>query len=690
MQKAYKSLPPNIIKRYYKPIINKFPIENFQQNKVNLDDFIQWYETFKKSYSSANNILSALKFLNFQHYDDFKLYLHNIQHSENQDYILYKKCVKLGYRNTLKNMKSFINILKDYDKDKITYEDALKLCINTKDSYLLIDNKIIVMEILNFNDNIIKFLKKEKILRDNRIVFLREVADETKIRIKYIKEIDIHVNGINNIPLKSTDELLSLLTSYKNKRNIMKVFEYIIKDDSIIQNLNKKIPYNFTKFNKIEFFFMNRPSHTLRNLFTEIIDNIKITLTNSSAYVEDRIKDIELRFIHFLDFLHNYLKKNNFHPPPPLSTQQDQDIIIYFLQNSDNKDIYNLLLDYGENCNYDNSKVKSKVSKHHQSRQNLNHAIKFLKHISPLICNKDCCNYITSLKSSIFLSIIENKSELLNWDNRRVYTDEEIDAMLKECDNNIKDKLMITILREIGLRNSAICNLKFKDIIDDYRLPKHICRVKEKGNKIREFINSQNIKKLIVSYIHKIELDFGIKQDIMNKFVFSRSPNLNSKLASSTLNSILKKIAIRAGVTDINVQAHTFRHTLVGKLMDAGNKIETVSKFIGHNSVDTTMTYYWIKNIEQLANEINNPFTQTILSPEEIKDEHETEIELLNKKIDTCFQIIGIYKNEINNADSLSSLNSSLEKHSFIINKTLRYIAESSCHSDNLSIMESL
>ena len=116
------------------------------------------------------------------------------------------------------------------------------------------------------------------------------------------------------------------------------------------------------------------------------------------------------------------------------------------------------------------------------------------------------------------------------------YTEEEIDAMINVVESDSKDKLLITILREIGLRNSAICNLKFRDIVDDYNCPKHLCRVKEKGNKYREFVTTPNIKKILVTYIHELD-----KMLEMDKIVFSRSKKLDTKMASATLNNVLKK-----------------------------------------------------------------------------------------------------------------------------------------------------
>ena len=329
--------------------------------------------------------------------------------------------------------------------------------------------------------------------------------------------------------------------------------------------------------------------------------------------------------------------------------------------------------------NHDNTRVKSKVSHHHQALSPISSAIWFLQRLGK-IC--ECHEYISSLKCSIYLNQIENKSELLDWNKRRTYTGEEIDAMLSVVDSDNKDKLLITVLREIGLRNSALCNLRISDIVNEFRQPKHLCRVKEKGNKYREFITSPNIKAILVSYIHEIQ-DIMDEPDGHDRWVFSRNERLKTKMRPSTLNNVLKRIAAKAGVTDVNVQAHTFRHTLVGNLIDAGNNVETVSKFIGHRSVDTTITYYWLKNIEDLSKEIINPFNRIYESEQEHQQEIDDEVSILNKKIDACFQIIGLMQSEITKAPTIENLRTSMNKHNTQITEILKCIAYSSSDCDS-------
>jgi hypothetical protein len=117
-------------------------------------------------------------------------------------------------------------------------------------------------------------------------------------------------------------------------------------------------------------------------------------------------------------------------------------------------------------------------------------------------------------------------------------------------------------------------------------------------------------------------------------------------LPPATLNCRLKSIAKRADVTEVIVHAHAFRHTIVGKLMEVGNSAEVVSKFMGHASVDTTLKYYWLQNIEQLCSNMRNPFAPNY---EEEKDEEEEDMkaQLAERRIDAALGIIHTYNETI-------------------------------------------
>lgn len=641
-------------KSYFNCILKKFTLEDMKNGNISLKDFIVWYESFKRAYTSSKCILNVLNDIGYKHIIEFEKYLTEKSDCEKEMSDIYSKCVKLGYTDTISNMKIVVKYVKENYLDKLTEKQAVILCENNQDRYTLVPNKIIILKVLGYDtDHLLKILD----YRENRLDYLRSVAHKLNTRIKYIKEIDQDVGGITKISEKSIEELVSIAKKFSHKSIIMRVYKLFL-NETVVSQVQNILSHTYSNMNKVEFFFSKRKTTQLREIFENVIHEHISRLKKSSAYVEDRVKDLELRIVSFLEFINE-----------KICDVKNEEPILTFFTNATNQEIYDVVLEYGRESSYNNERVKSKNGKHHQAKQRVNTAIRFLSDISNM-CKSG--SYMKSLKSSEFLLNIENKSEILDWDKRRVYTDEEINRMIKISDKSPQDVLMITILSEIGLRNAAVCNLKFSDIVDETGNPKHICRIKEKGNKIREFITSNNIKIRIISYLRSLE------KYTPSNYVFSRTPC--KRLGYSTLNVILKRIAIQAGVTDVNVQAHSFRHTLVGKLMDAGNRIEVVSKFMGHSSVDTTMTYYWLKNIKELSDEINNPFIKTNDDPKS------DEIEYLNKKLDVCFSIIGLYKTEIDTASDIDLLKKKLFQHSHRINRVLKFIADSSIRDDSTTI----
>jgi hypothetical protein len=77
--------------------------------------------------------------------------------------------------------------------------------------------------------------------------------------------------------------------------------------------------------------------------------------------------------------------------------------------------------------------------------------------------------------------------------------------------------------------------------------------------------------------------------------------------------------------------------------MKAGNDISTVSKFIGHNSADTTAQFYWLPNVKDLADTINNPFMATYHTKTEEKEAYVQENEVQKKKVEVALRIIHTY-----------------------------------------------
>jgi hypothetical protein len=83
--------------------------------------------------------------------------------------------------------------------------------------------------------------------------------------------------------------------------------------------------------------------------------------------------------------------------------------------------------------------------------------------------------------------------------------------------------------------------------------------------------------------------------------------------------------------------------------MSKGNKLENVSKFMGHSSISTTEQYYWTTELENILPTMNIPWLKGSKSfrsayPDNIEEEEkEYEQESTDLSTDLLVSIIGVY-----------------------------------------------
>ena len=236
-----------ILELYYNPIILKFGEDNLKNNNVSIQDFIDWFKAYKKVYTSSKTIVSILKTLGSNLVDPFTEYIQT-----NDDVSFYKNCVKLGYTDTNKVLNNDLKKLHGKDISKISLEDCLIFCTNSQDNYLIVNNRIIILQVLNCSH--IEKLIDIKNKREERVTYLRNIANSLKLRIKFVKEIDVHMNGLDLVEKQDIKQTIELIKQYTYKKKIMKVIEYVIQNKKLLDI------FLFFALGKIEGF---KPAHVL-------------------------------------------------------------------------------------------------------------------------------------------------------------------------------------------------------------------------------------------------------------------------------------------------------------------------------------------------------------------------------------------------------------------------------------------
>lgn len=155
---------------------------------------------------------------------------------------------------------------------------------------------------------------------------------------------------------------------------------------------------------------------------------------------------------------------------------------------------------------------------------------------------------------------------------------------ISEAARNPRDRAIIAFLNATGCRISEVCAANQEDI--DW--PHMRLKVFGKGAKERTVFIDEVTKELLERYL--------IRRKDANPALFTGKGAV--RLKPGGVRRMLKQIEKAAGVE--NVHPHRFRRTLATRLINNGMPIQEVAAVLGHEKIDTTMTYIYI-DVERVA-----------------------------------------------------------------------------------------
>ncbi len=143
--------------------------------------------------------------------------------------------------------------------------------------------------------------------------------------------------------------------------------------------------------------------------------------------------------------------------------------------------------------------------------------------------------------------------------------------------NGIRDRLMVEVFYQTGIRLSELINLKDNDI------SKTSIKVTGKRNKERIVPISKTLSGLIESYREeKVELHPGTACF----FISDKGNKLYPKFVYRKINSYL------GSVTNLDVKSpHVLRHTFATHMLNNGAGLEVLKDILGHASLSATQVY---------------------------------------------------------------------------------------------------
>jgi len=170
----------------------------------------------------------------------------------------------------------------------------------------------------------------------------------------------------------------------------------------------------------------------------------------------------------------------------------------------------------------------------------------------------------------------------------RVLSESEVARMLDGVDGedprSLRDRALMEIMYDCGLRVSEACALKMEDVVGEADL----LRILGKGSKERLVPFGGAAARALSAYLAEGREAFA-RGDLSERHVF-----LTRRGGAFTRQGVFKVIrerAAAAGIEAERISPHVLRHCFASHLLARGADIRTVQELLGHASIATTQVY---------------------------------------------------------------------------------------------------
>ena len=175
------------------------------------------------------------------------------------------------------------------------------------------------------------------------------------------------------------------------------------------------------------------------------------------------------------------------------------------------------------------------------------------------------------------------------------FNDDEVKRILndvkEETYSNLRDKLILILLFDSGIRVSELCDIKVNDVAR-----KHIL-IHGKGSKQRLVYISNIMRRYMRKYEKAKQERFKNKcaDEIEDTYFLDQSA---MRLSRSRINKILKEHCTNVGIrSEVRCSPHDCRHYFAQKQLRNGIDVYSLSRLLGH--FDTQLTSKYLRGLEQ-------------------------------------------------------------------------------------------
>lgn len=158
---------------------------------------------------------------------------------------------------------------------------------------------------------------------------------------------------------------------------------------------------------------------------------------------------------------------------------------------------------------------------------------------------------------------------------------EQIDAVLANCGRDfagVRDRAMVTLLLDCGLRVSELAGLD----MDDIDWTDGTILVLGKGSKERKVPFGHTARQALTAYIAR-------RGELDTQALFVST--LGARLDRYRVRDIIQRRCREAEIAGVRCSPHTFRHTMAVSYLRNGGDVFSLQKLLGHSTLDMTRKY---------------------------------------------------------------------------------------------------
>lgn len=172
----------------------------------------------------------------------------------------------------------------------------------------------------------------------------------------------------------------------------------------------------------------------------------------------------------------------------------------------------------------------------------------------------------------------------------RTFNNDEVEKMVSFYTGRLflqqRNKLIMIVLFDSGIRNSELCDLKVADVFSN------AIKIHGKGKKIRYVPLTPSINKYLMKYLRVREAYILDKYHYQREYLFLSQKG--KRLTPETVERVVKNCGIGCNIREeIRCSPHTCRHYYAQTQLKNGCDIYTLSRLLGHNNINITKQYLY-------------------------------------------------------------------------------------------------